>query len=205
MEYVDILRYLVDDIHTTVVATLDDQGLPVTAAIDMMMADEDGVYFLTAKGKPFYDRLTRRGFVALTGVKGEDTMRSVAVSLRGKVKEVPEVLPALLDRNPYMDEIYPTAAAKQALTAFCIYQGEGEYFDLSRRPIYRESFAYGVKPSLLGTYYITPDCIGCGNCLATCPQSCIELSCGRAYILQQHCLHCGNCYEVCPHGAVAKR
>ena len=30
------LKYLVEDIHTTVVATVDDEGLPVTAAIDMM-------------------------------------------------------------------------------------------------------------------------------------------------------------------------
>lgn len=29
-------RYLVNEIHTTIVATVDDEGLPVTAAIDMM-------------------------------------------------------------------------------------------------------------------------------------------------------------------------
>ena len=45
------LKYLVEEIHTTVVATVDDTGLPVTAAIDMMNYDEDGLYFLTAKGK----------------------------------------------------------------------------------------------------------------------------------------------------------
>ncbi|MCK6139761.1 hypothetical protein [Slackia exigua] len=47
------LNYLVREIHRTVVSTLDDDGLPVTAVIDMMMADENGVYFLTAKGKAF--------------------------------------------------------------------------------------------------------------------------------------------------------
>lgn len=35
------LKYLVEEIHTTVVATVDDEGLPVTAAIDMMDYDED--------------------------------------------------------------------------------------------------------------------------------------------------------------------
>ena len=34
------LNYLVNEIHRTVVSTLDDDGLPVTAAIDMMMADD---------------------------------------------------------------------------------------------------------------------------------------------------------------------
>ena len=46
-------RYLVNEIHTTIVATVDDEGLPVTAAIDMMDADENGLYFLTARGKAF--------------------------------------------------------------------------------------------------------------------------------------------------------
>ena len=61
-------RYLVNEIHTTIVATVDDEGLPVTAAIDMMDADENGLYFLTARGKGFYDRLKKRGFLALTAL-----------------------------------------------------------------------------------------------------------------------------------------
>ena len=59
MESKDYLAYLVEEIHTTVVATVDDAGLPVTAAIDMMDADEGDVYFLTARGKGFYDRLKK--------------------------------------------------------------------------------------------------------------------------------------------------
>ena len=44
------LKMLVDDFHSTVVATLDQQGYPQTRAIDMMLYDKEGVYFLTAKG-----------------------------------------------------------------------------------------------------------------------------------------------------------
>ena len=36
----DYLAYVVREIHTTIVATVDDEGLPVTAAIDMMDCDE---------------------------------------------------------------------------------------------------------------------------------------------------------------------
>jgi uncharacterized pyridoxamine 5'-phosphate oxidase family protein len=57
METKDYLAYLVNEIPTTVVAIVDDEGKPVTAAIDMMDADENSLYFLTAKGKGFYDRL----------------------------------------------------------------------------------------------------------------------------------------------------
>ena len=84
----DYLNFISHVIHTTVVATVDDDGLPVTAAIDMMDSDENGLYFLTAKGKGFYDRLKKREFLALTAMKGEDTMSSVAVSVRGKVREL---------------------------------------------------------------------------------------------------------------------
>ena len=63
MEAKDYLAYIVNEIHTTIVATVDDEGLPVTAAIDMMDSDENSLYFLTAKGKGFYDRLKKRGFV----------------------------------------------------------------------------------------------------------------------------------------------
>ena len=60
------LSYIVNDIHRTIVATVDDKGLPVTCAIDMMDADENSLYFLTAKGKSFYDRLIKRKFLAFT-------------------------------------------------------------------------------------------------------------------------------------------
>ena len=97
----DYFRYLTDEIHTTIVATVDDEGLPVTAAIDMMGYDESGLYFLTAKGKSFYERLVKRGFLALTAVKGEDTMSSVSISIRGRVKELGyEKIPELFEKNP---------------------------------------------------------------------------------------------------------
>ena len=52
----DYLSFLVHEIHTAIVATVDDEGLPVTAAIDMMDCDENSLYFLTARGKSFYAR-----------------------------------------------------------------------------------------------------------------------------------------------------
>ena len=115
MKTSDYLNYIVNEIHTTVVATVDDEGLPVTAAIDMMDSDGDSLYFLTAKGKGFYDRLVKRGFIVLTAVKGENTMTSVAVSVRGKVRELgDDKIPELFEKNPYMREIYPTEESMRA-------------------------------------------------------------------------------------------
>ncbi len=80
----DYLNFIVDEIHSTVVATVDSDGLPVTCVIDMMYADGNGLYFLTAKGKNFYQRLKDKGYLALLGKKGEDTMSCTAVSVRGR-------------------------------------------------------------------------------------------------------------------------
>ena len=205
------LRYIVNEIHTTIVATVDDEGLPVTAAIDMMDADENGLYFLTARGKSFYDRLMKRGFLALTALKGEDTMTSVAVSVRGKVRELGyDRIPELFNKNPYMYTIYPTEESMKALTVFQIYEGGGEWFDLSKKPIERASFTFGgAGAEQTGKkhegYYITDACIGCGSCAAVCPQSCIITDSVPHVIEQEHCLHCGNCLEACPVGAVERR
>ena len=54
----------------------------------MMDCDESGLYFLTAKGKTLYDRLKQKGYVALTGMKGNNTLSCVAVSISGKVEEI---------------------------------------------------------------------------------------------------------------------
>ena len=84
----NILQILQSEIHSVVFATLDEQGLPQTCVIDLMLAEEDGLYFLTARGKSFYSRLMARPFAALTGRKGRDTLSSVAISLRGPVRNI---------------------------------------------------------------------------------------------------------------------
>lgn len=202
----DYLRYIVDEIHSTVVATVDDNGLPVTCAIDMMDYNDNGLYFLTAKGKGFYDRLKKQGFIALTGMKGQDTMSCVAVSVRGKVREVgTKLLPRLFEKNPYMKEIYPTQESMSALTVFQLYEGSGEWFDLSKKPIERASFTFGGAEDTVQRYSINDKCIGCKLCYSRCPQKCIDITGKPAVILQEHCLHCGNCFEICPARAVEKR
>lgn len=205
MTALEYLRYIVEEIHTVIVATVDGEGLPVTAAIDMMNYDESGLFFLTAKGKNFYSRLKDKEYMALTGIKGEDTMSCVAVSVRGKVKEIgADYLPGLFVKNPYMSNIYPTEQSRLALTVFKLYEGSGEWFDLSKKPIERISFSFGNAEEKQDRYLITDSCIGCGSCVEVCPQSCIITDDIPYVIKQEHCLHCGNCYSVCPAGAVIR-
>lgn len=91
MQEMNYLKMLVDEFHSTVVATLDQQGYPQTRAIDMMLYDKEGVYFLTAKGKTFYQQLIQQNYMSLTALKDKR-----AISLKGKVKCI---------HHTYLDEI----------------------------------------------------------------------------------------------------
>ena len=205
MKTIELFKYLQEQIHTTIIATVDENNLPVTCAVDIMDYDENGLYFLTAKGKDFYSRLINNGYLSLTGIKGDNTLSCVAVSVRGKVKEIGSVrLQRLLDKNPYMYEIYPTEQSRSALTVFQIYEGNGELFDLSKKPFERKSFSFGGTSEIAKGYFITDGCIGCSKCISVCPQNCIALT-EKAEIRQENCLHCGNCQAVCPVNAVIRK
>lgn len=202
----DYLNYFVNEIHSTVAATVDKDGFPVTCAIDMMDYDESGIYFLTAKGKSFYKRLCHNPHIAITGMKGTDTMSTVAVSVRGKVKEIgSEKLSELFEKNPYMNDIYPSETSRSALTVFKFYEGNGEVFDLSKLPPERSEFTIGEAKAVEEGYFVTDKCIGCKLCYSRCPQKSIDISIKPVEIDQKHCIRCGNCFEICPARAIVKR
>lgn len=203
------LRMIAEEIHSVVIATVDKEGHPVTRVIDIMLADEDSLYFLTAKGKAFYEQLINNPFISLSGMAGgEGTMNKKAVSVRGKAISIGEdKLDEIFEKNPYMAEIYPDKASRMALEVFQIDEGQGEYFDLSTKPITRDSFLLGKlsEKLVMHGYFITDKCHGCKICYSRCPQKCMDLSVTPLVIRQENCLHCGNCMSICPFGAVEKR
>ncbi len=203
METQDYLKILAEEIHSVVVATVDERGLPATRVIDIMLYDKNGIYFLTARGKAFYRQLKAKPYLSLSGMSGgRETMSRRVVSLSGAVKNTgSRRLNEIFEKNPYMYEIYPAEESRKALEVFCLYKGQGEYFDLSTKPISRRGFTVGKTFQTERSYRITAPCSGCGACLPSCPQNCIET--GSPYrIIQENCLHCGNCYEICPENAI---
>ena len=126
MTKMDYLKLLVDEIHSTTVATIGSDGHPQTRIIDMMYYDEEGVYFLTATGKTFYDQLMEQQYVAISATKDK-----IAVSLRGKIKNIGKKnLDIMFEKNPYMKKIYP-GDTKDAIEVFQLYEAQGEYFDIN--------------------------------------------------------------------------
>ena len=197
----DYLKLLVEGIHSTTVATIGVDGHPQTRVIDMMLWDEQGVYFLTAKGKAFYTQLMEQGFIALSATKDK-----VSISLRGKIKNIgSEKLDEIFVKSPYMQAIYP-GDTRAALEVFCLYEAEGEYFDISDPAhVIRDSIVIGHTQTVLTGYFVGTGCIGCKLCYSVCPQKCIDITQKPVVIDQHRCLHCGRCAEICPKQTIARR
>ena len=81
----DYLKLLVENIHSTTVATIGADGHPQTRVIDMMLYDEQGVYFLTAKGKAFYAQLMEQGYIALSARRSASTSQRSRWSLTSTI------------------------------------------------------------------------------------------------------------------------
>lgn len=187
-------------------ATVDADGKPSVRIIDVMMVTPDRLYFLAPRGKAFHDDVMRERYVAIVG----QTPDYRTCRLRGRVErpETEAEQRALVDRifelNPSMNIIYP-GESRYICDVFYIAEGEGEYFDLGQKPIFRKPFAIGGDAQCeKGTFLITDACIECGTCAQACPEQCITP--GTPYVISQpHCLRCGICFEQCPAQAIVKR
>lgn len=196
MDTAEYLQILKNEIHSTTFATIGADGHPQVRIIDIMLADENSVYFITARGKEFYRQLEEQNYVAISGVADKK-----AIWLRGKVRQVSsEFVDDVFRENPYMNDIYPVGK-RDAIVVYQIYEADGEYMDISQRPVFRDVFVLGKAEVQTNGYYITDTCVSCAACLEVCPQDCITKA--SPYIINQHhCIHCGRCAEVCPSKAV---
>ena len=90
-ECLQILR----DIKDVAFATVDEKGMPHARMIDVMLVEEEKLYFCTARGKNFYRQLENLPRTEITGMNREYQM----VRLSGKVKR-------LADQKKWIDRIF---------------------------------------------------------------------------------------------------
>lgn len=183
-------------------ATVDENGRPQVRVIDVMLVEDEILYFCTARGKDFYHQLMENSDVAVTALNTEFQM----IRLNGtaeKLSEQKKWMDRIFEENPVMNDVYP-GESRYILEPFCIKNGQIEFFDLGKTPIFRESFSIGSMKCQRKGYEIQTNCIGCGICSRNCPQQCISE--GSPFrINQNNCLHCGLCFEQCPVKAITKR
>jgi uncharacterized pyridoxamine 5'-phosphate oxidase family protein/NAD-dependent dihydropyrimidine dehydrogenase PreA subunit len=188
---------LLRQIKSVTFATVNN-GEPAARIIDVMFVEDDGLYFITARGKSFYRELEKTRKVAICGMDE----RYVSVRIVGEVKFCHDrgVVDKVFDLNPMMNDLYP-GEKRDILEGFHMYRGKGEIFDLSGEPPKRERFAFGGETVQPVGYRITNGCTACDLCLDACPVGVI--SAGDVYRIDGgHCLECGRCAEVCPEDAI---
>lgn len=195
-KYLDILRKIKD----VAFATVDEYGNPQIRMIDIMIAQDEKLYFITSRGKEFHKQLSLNPNIAITGM----TPNYLAIRLNGKAKKAEQSwLTKIFEDNPSMNDVYP-GESRFILDVFYIDEGYGEIFDLSDHPIYRENFVLGNANGVVKHLIINETCIECGICKDLCPQQCIKS--GTPYFIkQENCLRCGLCTENCPVGAISNR
>lgn len=74
------------DVKDVAFTTVDENGLPQIRIIDVMLAENEKIYFCTARGKDFHRQLTENGQVAITGMNREFQM----IRLSGKAEKLEE-------------------------------------------------------------------------------------------------------------------
>ncbi len=176
-------------------ATVDSEGRPQVRIIDVMLADEETIYFCTARGKAFYHQLCEGGYVAVSGLNKQFQMFRISGKAQ-KLGDQRRWIDEIFARNPSMNDVYPRDS-RYILEPFFIRIEQMEWFDLGVSPICRGEISLSTEKG----FVIGPNCIGCGKCMRSCPQQCI--CAGSPYqIAQEHCLHCGLCTETCPVHAI---
>ncbi len=195
MDEKDFLNQIIK-IKDVALATIAIDGKPSNRIIDMMYLEDNCLFFLTARGKQLYKELELNPYVSITICQDKK-----AYSLSGLVMKVDQsYLPLLFENNKFMYDIYPGETSK-VLEIFKIYSWEGEYFDLTARPIFRKTFTNNYKENDLKKYIVNKDkCTSCGNCLKVCPQKCIDIQ--NKLIIENNCLKCGACLEICNKEAI---
>ena len=176
-------------------ATVDSEGRPQVRIIDVMLADEETIYFCTARGKAFYHQLCEGGYVAVSGLNKQFQMFRISGKAQ-KLGDQRRWIDEIFARNPSMNDVYPRDS-RYILEPFFIRIEQMEWFDLGVSPICRGEISLSTEKG----FVIGPNCIGCGKCMRSCPQQCI--CAGSPYqIAQEHCLHCGLCADTCPVHAI---
>lgn len=142
----DFLKIIVDSFQTVIFATVDDQGHARSNAADIELVDDQNrLIFSTIVNGAFYNRLKNHPYISITGLKGTETMNSVAVTVNGKVEEVDDL---------YMDKIYAThpemanidsadeRSSRNTLRPFAITPIDGSVYDLRQKPVFQQYFDF---------------------------------------------------------------
>lgn len=102
-KYVDLFRR----VKIAAAATVDAEGHPQARIINVMLAEDDGMYIVTSRGKPFYKQLVETGEIALAAMCPD----CQSLKFTGKLRVVDKSwVDKVFAQNPGMNESTPVRA-----------------------------------------------------------------------------------------------
>lgn len=132
MEVAEIMEILEDKMGAVVISSVDSEGNPHARYINVGVANEEGIFFMTSPKTNFYQQLEANPVVALVGLNKEDYLIQV-IRIEGKVKKIgKDKLSDVLEGNPYVDMVYPDTEDQANVQVFQLYEGEGFYHSLTQ-------------------------------------------------------------------------
>ena len=134
-----VFSVLEKEIHSVVVGMIDAEGRPVTSFMDVMLADESGIYFLTSNnGRELYRNLNNSEYLSICGKTDGDYFHSKMITVKGKVRNIGKArADELLDRNAYLK--------RQILDVFQVYAGRITYQEFATVPPKKLELSFGSE------------------------------------------------------------
>lgn len=187
------------EIKSVSIATIYKES-PHIRIMDVMLNEDESLFFITAKGKHVYKQLKRTPKIALCTLDKNYNM----IRVNGHIRfcQNRKIVDKMFEKNPILKKIYPDNT-RGVLVAFQLFKGTGEIFELSKSPIVRIPFAFGGEKLGKRGYVINSSCISCGDCFDICPVNAVTKSTNNDYSINQSvCIVCGACFEFCSAKAI---
>lgn len=126
-KYFDILQ---NKIGAAVFATINEEHQPDSRYINIGVANDQGIFFMTSAASKFYAQLTSHPFVAITGMAKSEGEIEV-IRIKGEVQMLGlEKLEEVLKDNPYVKDVYPDEEKRKNVQVFQVFKGTGNYMHL---------------------------------------------------------------------------
>lgn len=210
-----------EKIHSYSFTTINNDGYPEIRIAHFITYDEDGLYFMTMKVKPFYKQLVENNKVAACALIAADEEVThdedglsyfppgYYIRVSGDVRELSfEELSEKANNDSKFDPLIKDIERYPTMTTFVLHKFKGEVYDYDFSKINRdhklerERFEFGGMEQSQAGFTINPEkCISCGTCAKVCSFSAIIP--GEKYSINPNrCDECGSCYSACPVNAI---
>ena len=199
-----------------------DNGYPEARIAHFLTYDDEGLYFMTMRSKPFYRQLKENSKVSACGMAASTTQSShdengmslfqpgYTFRVSGDVKEISfEELKTKASKDKSFISCVKDVEKYNDMTTFCLYKGKGEIFDYDfemtnrENKIQRQKFTFGKKELPFRGVVISDKCIGCNKCFKNCTFKAITITEDKKCKIDVNkCDVCGTCILGCPVNAI---